>query len=189
MFTCALLEDTFALPAEALGVNDEELLQDHIEDRYLNRVIPNVGLCVSFFSIDEIVSTRIPQGEGSSHFKVLFRLAVFRPFYGEILECVVGKSTKEGMDVKLGFFDDIRVPAISMKEPGKFDEQDKIWTWEYQDTVGRYEQGAAIRVQVDKVVFNDPEKATPASPSDLVQPMVVLANVIKDGLGLRMWWY
>lgn len=47
--------------------------------------------------------------------KVKFRLVMFRPFVGEVLEGKVRSSSEEGIHVSLGFFDDILVPPACMQ--------------------------------------------------------------------------
>lgn len=54
-------------------------------------------------------------GEASAYVKVRFRLIIFRPFIGEVLEGKVRSSSEEGIHVSLGFFDDILIPPSCMQ--------------------------------------------------------------------------
>ena len=57
--------------------------------------------------------------------KVTFRVLVFRPFIEEVLIGRVKSSTKEGLTLNLGFFDDIFLPASHLQHPCRFDESDQ----------------------------------------------------------------
>lgn len=35
--------------------------------------------------------------------------------------------------VTLGFFDDIQIPASCLQHPSKFDEEEQVWIWEYEN--------------------------------------------------------
>lgn len=35
--------------------------------------------------------------------------------------------------VTLGFFDDIQIPAASLQHPSRFDEEEQVWIWEYEN--------------------------------------------------------
>ena len=59
------------------------------------------------------------------YFKVTFRVLVFRPFIEEVLIGRVKSSTKEGLTLNLGFFDDIFLPASHLQHPCRFDESDQ----------------------------------------------------------------
>jgi DNA-directed RNA polymerase subunit E'/Rpb7 len=69
--------------------------------------------------------------EGAYHQYVRFRLVVFRPFVGEVINGKVTKSTPEGLSISLGFFDDIFIPAHSMQIPSEFSHVTNAWVWRY----------------------------------------------------------
>ena len=56
---------------------------------------------------------------------VTFRVLVFRPFIEEVLTGRIKSSTKEGVTLNLGFFDDIFLPASNLQHPCRFDESDQ----------------------------------------------------------------
>lgn len=75
----------------------------------------DLGLCISVFDVLEAGDPYVHQGETAAVVKVKFRLIIFRPFVGEILEGKVRSSSEEGIHITLGFFDDILVPASCMQ--------------------------------------------------------------------------
>jgi len=68
---------------------------------------------------------------------VKFRIVVFRPFEGEILQGMVKYCTKDRVVITLGFFEDIILPADALPHPSQFDEKEKIWVWDYNSAEKR----------------------------------------------------
>lgn len=67
------------------------------------------------FDVLEADDPYVHSGEAAVIVKVKFRLVVFRPFVGEVLEGKVRGSSEEGIHVSLGFFDDILIPPTCMQ--------------------------------------------------------------------------
>lgn len=57
---------------------------DQIDIKFANKVILEVGLCISLFDFQEIGDPYVYPAEGSAHQRVKFRMIVFRPFAGEV---------------------------------------------------------------------------------------------------------
>lgn len=94
------------------------------------KIIQEVGLCICFWDLLKASDGLIGHGEGKVHVKGLqtppdvkiidgrlttypatFRLVVFRPFKGEILEGKITSATPKGMTITMEFFDDIFIPC------------------------------------------------------------------------------
>ena len=73
----------------------------------MNKIIPDVGLCIAFYDFIEVGDPYIYPSEGSVHQYVKFRLVIFRPFPSEIIIGKVVDCNKEGLMVSIGFFDNI----------------------------------------------------------------------------------
>ncbi|XP_060562211.1 DNA-directed RNA polymerase III subunit RPC8-like [Ruditapes philippinarum] len=140
-------------------------------------------------------------GDGAHHTIVQFRYVVFRPFVDEILLGKIKSCSKEGVCVSMGFFDDILIPADSMQDPTRFDENEQLWAWEYQMEDGKHDLfmdiGEEIRFRVVDNTFVD---TTPVGPenvskdSDVTEhevkksPYTITASTSEPGLGLLSWW-
>ena len=61
-----------------------QVLLDQIDIKFSNKVILEVGLCISLFDFQEIGDPYVYPAEGSAHQRVKFRMVVFRPFAGEV---------------------------------------------------------------------------------------------------------
>ena len=90
-----------------------------------------LGLVCSLYDVISVGAGTIQgYGDGATSFQVVFRLVMFKPFLGEIVEGVISKVSPEGMRVSLGFFEDIQVPYYNLIKPARFDDKEKLWIWD-----------------------------------------------------------
>lgn len=68
------------------------------------QVVPTVGLIIAFYEFVQIKEAKILAGDGRAHFKVVFRMIVFQPFIGEILQGTVSGSDSVGLTGERVFF-------------------------------------------------------------------------------------
>jgi len=166
-----------------------------------------VGLCIGLHDIQRLGDALVYPGDGSAHVKVTFRVVVFRPFVGEVIEGKILSSTPQGIKVTIGFFEDILIAPDMLPIPSFFEE---VWIWKYQDKhLMQMETGHAIRFRVESVQFNnadppptvisDKEKKGKIDVNDQIKekeeaalsqrpPMVVNASVHESGFGMVSWW-
>ncbi|CAJ0629527.1 9017_t:CDS:2 [Entrophospora sp. SA101] len=103
-----------------------DALGDEINRIYANKVVQGVGLCICLFDILNASEEIVHYGDGASYARVVFRLVVFRPFIGEIIEGKVSSNTSEGVKVSLGYFDDILIPT-NLDDFWRFDYNFQVW--------------------------------------------------------------
>jgi DNA-directed RNA polymerase III subunit RPC8 len=223
MFILTVIEDEVALHPSRFGVNKHvQAIREMIEDKYIDKVIPDAGLVVSLYDIVEVRDAYIFPGDlkdsqGDAACTVVFRLVVFRPRIGELVLGRVHSSTPMGLQVNLGFFQDVTIPANQLREPCVYDERLNTWVWEYRDEKGHavpypYIPGEPICLRVTSVQFTDsvdsslnatrraqamnsaqkPMKGSASSAHAHAPheepPMLVVGSVQEDGLGLQAWW-
>jgi DNA-directed RNA polymerase III subunit RPC8 len=103
-----------------------------INRKYANRVLPQVGLCISLYNILKASEGMILHQDGCFFHKVIFQMVVFRPQLAEVIEARVKTCSDQGLRrallhmcsvlsqslclVHTKFFDDIRVPAEFMHD-------------------------------------------------------------------------
>ena len=159
MFQLSRLEDdNVKILPENLGKPTLEAIVEVIERLYVDKVIRDLGLVITLYDVVSVEGGTVYPGEGSAHFKVVFRVVVFRPFVGEVLEATLKRSDEEGLRVSLGFFDDVFVPAHLLQDPSNFDDKEKLWVWEYQGDAKQkmhFDLEEKIRVRVQSVRFPD----------------------------------
>lgn len=106
-------------------------MKEQIEVKYSNRVLLDVGLCITFYDFLDIGDPYLYPSEGSSIQLIKFRMIVFRPFVGEILFGTLLKSNKDGIYISMDFFDEIFIPSALLHTPNKYNEHNGLWTWIY----------------------------------------------------------
>jgi DNA-directed RNA polymerase III subunit RPC8 len=60
------------------------VLIEQIDAKFANKVLLDVGLCITHFDFLEIEDPYVYPAEGCAHQRVKFRMVVFRPFAGEV---------------------------------------------------------------------------------------------------------
>ncbi|VVC35430.1 Hypothetical protein CINCED_3A007580 [Cinara cedri] len=165
-----------------------------------NKVVMDVGLCLSLFDILEIGDSIIYPSEGSYFSKVRFRFVVFRPFVEEILIGKVKTCNSDGAVLSTGFFEDIFIPAANMQNPSRFDIKDKVWVWEYDncgDVVELHmDIGETVRFRVVSEQFVDTHPGVDSGLVDTGEivasksksPYSIVGTVREPGLGVIGWW-
>jgi DNA-directed RNA polymerase III subunit RPC8 len=131
MFVLAIVEDKLKILPEQFDRDSRDVLIEQIDSKYSNKVLLEVGLCISFYDILEVQDAFVYPAEGSCHQVVKFRLIIYRPFVNEVLKGKLIHSDAEGVRVSMGFFDDIHIPASCLRQPASFNPGKKVWTWHY----------------------------------------------------------
>ena len=108
-----------------------QVLKEQVEIKYTNRILLDVGLCITFYDFIEVGDPYLYPSEGSSIQVVRFRMVVFRPFIGESIVGKVTKSSKEGLHLSVDFFDEIFVPSSLLQSPSVYNPSTGLWVWKY----------------------------------------------------------
>ncbi|KAH7877799.1 RNA polymerase III subunit Rpc25-domain-containing protein [Lentinula edodes] len=209
MFNLAILKDTVAIHPSNFGVPPEQALIVELNKKYANRILHDVGLCVSVFDLSEVGEGKVRYGDGYLWYKTVFRMVVFRPFTSEVLLGKVKSSDENSIRVSLGFFDDIYIPAIYLPQPSCFDPSERAHFWmpeseltkphELLDTptVGRMyiDMGEVVRIRVEADEFYDDEPGPPKALEGVAvakearrAPYSIIASIAEQGLGSVSWW-
>ncbi|KAG0723017.1 DNA-directed RNA polymerase III subunit RPC8 [Chionoecetes opilio] len=201
MFQLAEIRHMVRIPPWFFGQTLNDAVIEELNRKLANKVVLNVGLCIALFDITSLGDSYIFPGDGASHTRVTFRYVVFRPFLEEILEGVIKSANADGMQVSLGFYDDVYVRKDSMMPNSHFDETDQTWVWDYQtddDTHHLFmDVGGRIRFKVVAEQFVDTTPAGPnlaagdSSVADRKEgkvPYIVYGAINDQGLGLVSWW-
>lgn len=192
MFYLSEIEHTLRLPPHLLSLPLNEAIKGELEGLFLDKVIANLGLCISVYDISSIEGGFIFPGDGASTYTVKFRLLMFRPFVGEVITSKLKESTSDGLHLSLGFFDDIYVPVPFLpnplhSEPDPENKNQILWKWEYRGEYYPIDAVDEIRFRVHAVNY-------PSVPLEQEEgskpfaPMVVTGSLDADGLGPISWW-
>ncbi|THU63470.1 hypothetical protein C4D60_Mb01t16080 [Musa balbisiana] len=176
-------EHNLPLPPHLLNRPLLDAIKEELERLFLDKVLSNLGLCISIYDIRTIEGGFVFPGAGSSTYKVVFRLIMFRPYVGEIL---CGKLKASDANVSLGFFDDIKVPVHLLPHKSRMGE-DGIWIWEHECGDLPMDLDEEVHFRVTKINYPPipVEQDANASP---FSPMEIIGEIYGDGLGLLSWW-
>ncbi|ESP03852.1 hypothetical protein LOTGIDRAFT_109978 [Lottia gigantea] len=203
MFVLCEMKDTVRIPPWEFKENTTDAIMDILNKKFANKVVYNVGLCIALWDLVKLEDSFIFPGDGATHTNVHFRYVVFRPFIDEILVGKIKCSSKEGVYVSMGFFDDIFIPADALQHPAIFESQDQIWAWEYEvdeDTKHKLfmDIDEEIRFRVVDETFTDTtpsgpdttntESDIPTDPELKKPPYTITASISDSGLGCMSWW-
>ncbi|SPO36008.1 related to RPC25 - DNA-direcred RNA polymerase III, 25 KD subunit [Pseudozyma flocculosa] len=140
MFVLSELEDTIAVHPNHFGMPTIQAVSDQINRKFANKILQDVGLCISLFDISSCSEGRVRWGDGLLYHKVTFRLIVFRPFTNQVLVGKIKSSDETGIRVTMGFFDDIYIPAPHIPAPSAFDHQERAFFWLFEARTPRLQR-------------------------------------------------
>ncbi|KAJ2078328.1 DNA-directed RNA polymerase III complex subunit Rpc25 [Coemansia sp. RSA 988] len=194
MFVLVVLRDTLKIEPAEFRKTREQALKDEINKKYANRVLHDVGLCMLIHDLLKIDEGFVQHSEGWIWVKVEFRMIVFRPFRDEVLVGRVRSASPAGIEVSMGFFDDISIPANQMPMGSEFDGSEGVWVWRYEGNELFMDLEEPIRFRVLNTVFLDVSPPRPvvgdvdSVPASHPPPFSLIGTVADDGLGLLSWW-
>jgi len=175
MFTLATIEDSIRLGPETFSLGHHAALNQEINRKYANKVIPNVGLGIALYDVLFSKDAQIRNGDGGIYVECKFRVVVFAPFVGEILVGWISSCTLEGINVRMEFFDDIFLPASMLFEGSQFVPKEQAWVWNVNEMDLFLDTNEKLRFRVERTEFTKTS-------------MRVIGSSSVEGLGLISWW-
>ncbi|KAF3778066.1 DNA-directed RNA polymerase III subunit [Nymphaea thermarum] len=112
MFFLNVLEHTLQLPPDRHGRPLDQVLTEELEKLFVDKVIKDLGLCVSIYGLKSIAGGFILPGEGASTYTVVLGVVMFRPFVGEVIVGKIKSSDSTGLCCKND--DDLWVWALEV---------------------------------------------------------------------------
>ncbi|VDO96013.1 unnamed protein product [Soboliphyme baturini] len=166
MFMVSKIITTICVPPHRFGEDFEDVIEDLFNEKFANKVILNVGLCIRLFDIYERSVAYVFPGDGA---------AVTR--------------------VSIIFFDNIFIPAEKLPNPSRFREREQLWIWDYPTDDGSVElfmePGNEVRFRVMEEKFTDVGLNSTASDDNPVEresPYEITGSIGEAGLGCISWW-
>ncbi|XP_076937755.1 uncharacterized protein LOC143605576 [Bidens hawaiensis] len=194
MFQLTKLEHTFRLQPHLLTLSLDKAIKGELERLFVDKVIANLGLCISVYDIQSINGGFIFANEGAPTYTVKFRLIIFKPFVGEVISARLKESNADGLRLSLGFFEDIYIPELLMPDPSISEPDSETkgqvkWFWVPKHTNAKYliDGNDEIRFRVQNVKFPEiPKVQIDLKP---FAPMEIIGSLVSDGgLGPITWW-
>jgi len=190
------LADLIQISPQEFEKPSAQAIEDNINAKYADKVIHKIGLCLGLYDILSTSEGLIGHGTGIVNVNVDFRLIVFRPFKGEILQGRITTNSELGIRVSLEFFDDIVVPGPHMLfENTTFNAEEDAWVWTTDDGHQLFfDRNETVRLRVEAETWTDlsPEKTNPnqdeAEEEYRRSPYQITASMQQSGLGPLLWW-
>eukprot|EP01025_Chloroclados_australasicus_P032217 TRINITY_DN3263_c0_g2_i2.p2 TRINITY_DN3263_c0_g2~~TRINITY_DN3263_c0_g2_i2.p2 ORF type:complete len:176 (-),score=7.54 TRINITY_DN3263_c0_g2_i2:287-814(-) len=147
MYYLLSLEDDFVLPPRYFGPRLQEILRLKIENEITSKCNHKHGKIVMLHKIEEPVGAGLIRMdlEGSAIYRIKFTAIVFRPFKGEVIDCVVSSVSR------LGFFADAGMCTLFVSShsiPEYFTFQQDPDQFISEDGEDKIVQGSEVRVRV-----------------------------------------
>ena len=205
MYVLAELTDVVCIPPYKFKNNPNEAIVTLLNDKLANRVLPDVGLCISVWQVEKIGDPHLLPGNPGYQVLVNFSALVFRPFVDEVILGKIKSSTAEGLQLTVTFFDDIHVPVEQLPVPSIWDDVRSAWYWEYSDSPEEeapkhklyMNVGTLVRFRVvaERFVDKTPKPSSKISQTDdnecdssNAAPYSIVASLVDSGLGPLSWW-
>ncbi|XP_022152296.1 DNA-directed RNA polymerase III subunit RPC8 isoform X2 [Momordica charantia] len=210
MFYLSRIEHTLRVPPSMLHLPILDAIKGELEKLFLDKVVANLGLCISVYDIRSVDGGFIFPSDGAATYKVVFTLIVFRPYVGEIIIGKVKESDANGLRISLGFFEDIYVPIHLLPTPSEFKPDSKNggkrrWVWDYDGQPYDIYETDEIKFRIHNIEYpaipveqpkesNEKfltEEQQPKESTSNVKafaPMIVTGTIDYDGLGPVSWW-
>jgi len=179
MFLLYTMTDIIVVKPESMQEDPYVSLLKQIQNKYLFKILESEGMCVEIISFKNIECI-IVNGMGDLQYHIELQMIIFRPVKDEVLVGRASRSTPEGLYVSLEFVE-VFIPGGLLNQPSKYDRNDNVWTWIYNDIGLVYEKGEKIRFKVQKAFIDLKDK-------NLEKPEFIIGATNEDALGLLSWW-
>ncbi|KAJ9156998.1 RNA polymerase III subunit Rpc25 [Coniochaeta hoffmannii] len=194
MFILTKLADLVQITPSDFKKSSLDAIQDNINEKYANKVIQKIGLCICLWDITWASEGLIGHGTGLVNVNVEFRLVVFRPFKNEVLQGRITSCTQDGINIRTDFFDDIFVPFTELPDEATYEPTEALWVWHVDDQVMYYDIHEMVRFQVVTEEWHDQTPEGPLNMSEeqpdgrAISPYRITASMKQSGLGCCLWW-
>lgn len=193
MFILSTISDLVQIPPHEFYKPSRQEVEDKINEKYSNKVIQNIGLCVCMYDLLEHSEGLIGHGTGFVNVNVVFRLVVFRPFKGEVITGRISSATAQGIKLSVEFFHDILVPPQLLFPDTTFDTNENVFVWKNDDTDLYFDIGETVRFRIEAEEWVDqapkgPKTDEEEDSSGKRPPYSLIASMCDPGLGPTTWW-
>ncbi|RYP71438.1 hypothetical protein DL771_004805 [Monosporascus sp. 5C6A] len=192
MFILTKIADLVQIAPSQFEKHSRIAIEDNINAKYSNRVIQKIGLCICMYDLLWASEGLIGHGTGMVNVNVEFRMIVFRPFKGETILGKISSATPDGIHIRTRFFEEIFVPYKELPENTEFLHNEQAWTWIVDGEPMYYDKNEMVRLQVIDETWNDqmPDGAEQEAldKAKKVSPYNIQGSMLKEGLGVCLWW-
>ncbi|KAF2874886.1 DNA-directed RNA polymeras-like protein III 25 kDa polypeptide [Massariosphaeria phaeospora] len=194
MFILTTIQDLIQIAPQEFDKPSAQALKDAINEKYANKVIQNIGLCICLWDLLEASDGLIGHGTGKVNVNAEFRLAVFRPFRGEIIYGIIKSSTEEGIIIDLDFTCEVFVPYQLLQPNSTFSRAEDVWIWNTDDSELFYDNREPVLLRIEQEEWTD-QKPTIVQKDENGEVIEdrdtayrIIGSMHQNGLGPQLWW-
>ncbi|MHA1768368.1 MAG: DNA-directed RNA polymerase [Candidatus Thorarchaeota archaeon] len=105
LYSIVTVKDVVRIPPTQFGTPIEEAAMIHLRKQHENVLDRDVGLMIAVIGIDDIGQGRLIPGDGATYHSVTYRVLVFKPVRGEVVEGTVVELMDFGAFIRMGPLD------------------------------------------------------------------------------------
>jgi DNA-directed RNA polymerase III subunit RPC8 len=149
------IQDLIQIKPEDFTKPSAQAIKDVINEKYSNKVVPGIGLCICMWDLLTSTEGLIGHGTGLVNVNIEFRMTVFRPFRGEIIYGRIKSSSPEGIIIDMEFTSEIFVPYQNLFENSSFSNAENVWVWNSDGTELFLDKGEPVLFRVEQEEWID----------------------------------
>ncbi|XP_015575848.1 DNA-directed RNA polymerase III subunit RPC8 isoform X4 [Ricinus communis] len=180
MFYLSEIEHTLRLPPSLLSLPLQDAVKKELEIIFLDKVIANLGLCISVYDVTHIDGGFIFPGDGASTYTCHSDFLMIYTYHPIVCQShlIPSRILRIGVSVQILFkktLENFRYQAI--------------WIWEFVSEDNKMEFNIdgldEIKFRVDSVKYPPVPLEQQEKP---FAPMVITGSIDDEGLGPVSWW-
>jgi DNA-directed RNA polymerase subunit E' len=105
IYSVVTVRDVVRIPPKEFGSQIEDAAMVHLRKQHENVLDRDVGLMIAVIGIDEIGQGRLMPGDGATYHSVTYKVLVFKPIRGELVEGNVVELMDFGAFIRMGPLD------------------------------------------------------------------------------------
>ena len=105
MYSVVTVRDVVRIPPKEFGSPIEKAAMVHLRKQHENVLDRDVGLMIAVIGIDDIGQGRLMPGDGATYHSVTYKVLVFKPIRGELVEGNVVELMDFGAFIRMGPLD------------------------------------------------------------------------------------
>lgn len=105
IYSVVTVRDVVRIPPKEFGSPIEKAAMVHLRKQHENVLDRDVGLMIAVIGIDEIGQGRLMPGDGATYHSVTYKVLVFKPIRGELVEGNVVELMDFGAFIRMGPLD------------------------------------------------------------------------------------
>ncbi|KAF2196883.1 DNA-directed RNA polymerase III polypeptide, partial [Delitschia confertaspora ATCC 74209] len=187
------IQDLIQITPEDFEKPSAQAIKDAINEKYANKVLQKVGLCICMWDLLEASEGLIGHGTGLVNVNVECRMVVFRPFRGEIIQGKIKDSDEKGITIDLDFTCEVYVPGSNLPSNSSFDRAEGVWVWHSEETDLYFDKGEMVRLRIEQEFWEDQgpgmkEGEEEEEGEEVRSSYTILGSMAHSGLGPALWW-